>query len=237
MRKMVDDSTAATDDDGTVARVKAADDLIALTEDLGLYDDAVAPGPVVYPGPAESPETKLGLFTRQVTRASLERDWYALSALRLAAERWLHESGITQWTDTARGLDQMMKYTDRDEMYLVREGPTAVGCFALTNRPDPDFWSGDAERDECLYLNKAIAAPWAAHTGIGRLITDYTMTEARARKCVAARLDCWRGNEKLRQHFESLGFTYLRTVESRGRNDGILMEQRVAVDDDSGEDE
>jgi hypothetical protein len=216
-------------DDSAAARRKAADDLIALTEDLGLYDEPgrQEPEPVVYPGPAESPETKPGLFKRQIMRANLERDWYALSALRLAAERWLRDNGITQWTDHARGLDQMMKYTDRDEMYLVREGPTAIGCFALTNRPDLDFWGDDSERDECLYLNKAITAPWAAHTGVGRLITDYTMTETRARKCVAARLDCWRGNEKLRSHFESLGFTYLRTVELRNRNDGILMEQRL----------
>jgi hypothetical protein len=219
-------------DDSTASHKKAADDLIALTEDLGLYDEPAGeePEPTVYPGPAESPETPPHLFTRRVWRAKLDYDWYALSTLRLAAERWLRENGITQWTDHARGLDQMMKYTDHDEMYLVREGPTAVGCFALTDKPDLDFWSGDPERGECLYLNKAITAPWAAHTGVGRFIIDYALAEAAARKCVALRLDCWRGNEKLRSHFESLGFTYLRTAEVRSRNDGVLMEQRITVE-------
>jgi GNAT superfamily N-acetyltransferase len=198
------------------------------------YPDGVStagetePEPAIYPGPAESPETKPGLFDRRVWRANMEYDWHGLSALRLAAERSLRSRGIQQWTDTARGLDQMAQYTNRDEMYLVREGPTAVGCFVLTDQPDVDFWADDPDRDECLYLHKVIAAPWAKGTGIGQMIVEYSMAEAKARKCQAVRLDCWRGNDKLREHWESLGFTYLRTAEVAGRNSGVLMEQRAS---------
>jgi hypothetical protein len=188
------------------------------------------PEPVIYPGPAESPQTKPGLFERRIIRANMEHDWYALSSLRLGAENWLRANGIVQWHDTARGLDQMARYTNRDEMYLVREGPTAVGCFALTNDADSDFWTGDPDRGDSLYLNKMIAARWVAGTGVGRLITDYSLAEAKARKCVALRLDCWRGNDALRSHFEDLGFTYLRTAVVPNRNDGVLMEQRLDME-------
>jgi hypothetical protein len=185
------------------------------------------PPPVMYPGPAESPEISLKLFTRQVWRAELEKDWYALSALRLAVERDLRERGIPQWTDTARGLEQMAQYVNRDEMYLVREGPSATGCFALTACPDPDFWSDDPEKDECLYLQKVITAPWAARSGMGRFIVDYATSAADERCCSAVRLNCWEGNGKLREHFESLGFTYLRTATTRNRSSGVLMEKRL----------
>lgn len=190
-------------------------------------DDVTGIEMVTYPGPAESPEIPSNLFTRVIWRAELEKDWYALSALRLAAERDLRERGINQWTDTARGLEQMVFFVNRDEMYLVREGPSAVACFVLTGRPDPDFWADDTERHECLYLHKMIVAPWARDTGLGQFIVDHAMAEADERCCSAVRLDCWKDNEKLKSHFESLGFTYLRTVETPGRNDGVLMERRL----------
>ena len=181
----------------------------------------------IYPGPAEAPEVPEPRQPWYAYRADLLDDWTALSALRLAAERRLREGHIEQWTDTARGLDQLAFFTAREEMYLVREKNTAIGCFALSSWADPDFWHDDPERDECLYLYKVMTAPWMAHQGVGRFMVNFAMEEARERKCTALRLDCWRENKRLHERWQNLGFTKLRTVTLPSRNSGTLMEMRL----------
>jgi len=214
-------------DDGEDTTAEVAD---ATVENSEIQDDALdndAGERVMYPGPAESPRTASHLFTRVVWRADLDKDWYALSALRLAVERRLREIGVHQLGDTARGLEAMAFFVNRDEMYVVREGPTAIGCFALTSLPDHDFWADDPDRHECLYLRQVLVAPWATGTGVGEFIINHVMSEARDRKCSAVRLDTWYANEKLWQHWEGLGFTSLRTADAPGRDTSVLMERRL----------
>jgi GNAT superfamily N-acetyltransferase len=183
--------------------------------------------PIVYPGPAEAPVIATVSLPWEVYRADLMKDWYALSALRLAAERRLREMRVEQWTDTARGLQQLAFFTEREEMHVVRDGASAIGCFALSSWPDPDFWGHDSEKDDCLYLYKVMIAPWMAGTGVGRFIINHALNEATERTCVALRLDCWRTNTRLHARWKELGFTHLRTFNIPGRNSGALMEIRL----------
>jgi GNAT superfamily N-acetyltransferase len=156
-----------------------------------------------------------------------ESDWMALVALRLAAERRLRQLSSSQWTDTARGLEQMWQYLERDEMYVIRHGPQAAGCFALTDRSDPEFWSGDPERRQFLYLHKVIVTPDMTGAGVGAYIVAQTMSDAEQRGCLGARLRCWTGNDRLRAVWERHGFTYLRTVPVPGSGADVLMERRL----------
>lgn len=164
--------------------------------------------------------------TYTASRATLE-DWDELEALRHAAERRLRDMGLAQWSDTARGLDQMMTRLDGDEMYLVFDGLHVAGCFAVSTQSDACFWAGDPERDEYIYLYKVMAHPKWAGMGVGRFIVSFAVREAAARQAKGLRLDCWKDNPELRRQWERLGFTYLRTVDAPGRNTGTLMERRV----------
>lgn len=181
--------------------------------------------PVVYPGPAEAPVITPVNQPWIIHRADIMRDWYALCALRLAAERRLRAMGIPQWTDTARGLDEMSFFTNRDDMYLIRQGPTAIGCFALTSWVDESVWS-DPDRDECLYLNKVMVAPWMSGTGVGHFIVNHAMEQVRDRKCSALRLYSWYENTPLYQHWQNLGFTHVGTITVPNGNSGALMEMK-----------
>lgn len=164
-----------------------------------------------------------------VHRVSLDRDWDDLVALRLGAERRIREKGSSQWSDTARGLEQMMHWVNRDEMMIIRRGPRAVGCFALTNDGEPEFWGSDPDRDQSVYLHKAITSPHAAHTGIGELIVSHSIGEARARRAVAVRIEVWKGPNGAGavRRWEELGFRHVRELDLPGRDVGVLMEIRV----------
>lgn len=157
--------------------------------------------------------------------ADLDRDWAALSALRSVAEIRLRRMGIG--TDVARGLDRMAGYLHRDQMYVMRNGLRTVACHALTPDGDPAFWTAGELAEEALYLDNVIVDPDYAHEGVGSLVTGHAASEAQERSMKFLRLDCQRGNAALRDHWRSLGFTWLRDVTVPGRASGTLMEMTV----------
>jgi len=158
-------------------------------------------------------------------------DWDALSWLRAAVEMRLvqmHErAGDVLPTDLARGLDRMAGYAGRDQMYLVLYGQSLIACHALTPDGDPAFWTPEELRQEALYLDNAMVHPSRAHMGLGAVITRHALQEARDRDMEFLRLDCQRGNKKLRSHWENLGFTHKRDTEVPGRASGTLMEVKT----------
>jgi ribosomal protein S18 acetylase RimI-like enzyme len=154
--------------------------------------------------------------------ADLDRDWAALSALRSIAEARLRKMGLD--TDVARGLDRMAGYVYRDQMYVMRRGIITVACHALTPDGDSAFWTAGELAQEALYLDNVIVDPSYARQGLGAQVTRHAVSEARERSMKFLRLDCQRGNEALRAHWQDLGFTWLRDVTVPGRASGTLME-------------
>jgi len=158
-------------------------------------------------------------------------DWDALSWLRSAVEMRLvqmhQDAGEVLPTDLARGLDRMAGYAGRDQMYLVMYGKNLIACHALTPDGDPAFWTPGELKQEALYLDNVMVHPSKAHHGVGTLITRHALEEARDRSMEFVRLDCQRGNPRLRSHWAGLGFTHLRDVEVPGRASGTLMEVKV----------
>lgn len=169
--------------------------------------------------------TEIGGTRFSIRLADLDRDWAALSALRSIAEARLRKMGFG--TDVARGLDRMAGYVHRDEMYVMRHGLFAVACHALTPHGDPAFWTAEERAEEALYLDNVIVDPSHVREGLGGLVTGHAVSEAQARSMKFLRLDCMRGNSALRDHWATLGFTWLRDVTVPGRASGTLMEMTV----------
>jgi GNAT superfamily N-acetyltransferase len=137
-----------------------------------------------------------------------EDDWEDLYGLRLAVEERLHAMGGDQWSDTARGLDQLSVFLNHEEVHLVRFIQQLAGAFALTPRWDR-FWDDDPERGHFLYLHKVMTHPAFAGQGVGTWIVSQAMEQALVRG------------------YTGLGFTYLRTSLLPGRSSGVLMEMRL----------
>lgn len=177
------------------------------------------------------PAGKMSLHLERATW----RDWDILVKLRRDAEEWLRSRGSQQWCDHARGLDQMSRHLDQDEMYLVCAHPQAiVGCVVLSLNPDRDFWP-DATYGEWLYLSKAITARWAVHSGVGEFMTAEALSEARERGCQGVRLDVWRGPDGAgaRRRWEQLGFSPVGECIVPGRWSGARYEQHVPAESEA----
>jgi GNAT superfamily N-acetyltransferase len=168
-------------------------------------------------------------FDVRLARVGL--DWESLSWLRAAVEARLRqmedatEQALT--TDLVRGLERMARYAEAGQMYLVTDGALLIACYALAPQGDPAFWTPRELYDEALYLDNAMVHPACAGLGLGRVITAHAMAEAKERDMEFLRLDCQRGNEKLRWHWAHLGFSWVRNVEVPGRASGTLMEMKL----------
>jgi GNAT superfamily N-acetyltransferase len=167
----------------------------------------------------------------QIRLAELQYDWDALSWLRTAVEVRLRQmeetTGHDLTTDLARGLDRMAFYAGNDQMYLVAEHGMLAAAYALTPDGDPAFWTPAERKQEALYLDNAMVHPKHSGHGIGAVVTAHAVTEGAARTMDLLRLDCQRGNEKLRAHWEALGFEWVRDVQVPGRASGTLMEMKL----------
>jgi GNAT superfamily N-acetyltransferase len=159
--------------------------------------------------------------------AELVWDWDELSRLRTGVEARLRQMQGTEPTDMARGLDRMAGYVQRDQMYVITEGRQIIACHALTPDGDTAFWDARELGEEALYLDNAMVRPDYMGRGLGGVITGHAAAEARSRTMDALRLDCQRGNERLRAHWELLGFTWLRDEDVPGRSSGTLMEMKI----------
>jgi GNAT superfamily N-acetyltransferase len=169
-----------------------------------------------------------------VLRHAIINDWPTIMGLRIDAETRLKEMGLRQWYDRARGFDEMSEYLDHDEMYLILgPGRAIVGCVALTQRYDPEFWQ-DEDASKWLYLHKAITASWAKHCGVGAFMVSAALNEAELRGCKGVRLDVWRDTdgEGAVRRWKSLGFTQVGRVEPETSDSGILMAYSLGEADD-----
>jgi GNAT superfamily N-acetyltransferase len=163
----------------------------------------------------------------QIRLASLERDWDALSWLRAGVEARVARMEEQPPTDLARGLDRMAGYVQADQLYVLTEGPRLIACHALTPAGDPAFWSRAERAQEALYLDNAMVRPDYMGQGLGKVITAHAIGEGCARQMEFLRLDCQRGNSRLRAHWETLGFEHVRDAVVPGRASGTLMEMRL----------
>jgi GNAT superfamily N-acetyltransferase len=159
--------------------------------------------------------------------AEMMSDWEALSWLRAGVESRLAQLEQAQTTDLARGLDRMAVYLNRDQLYVTTEAGKIVACHALTPDGDPAFWTRGELGQEALYLDNAMVRPDYTGRGIGRLIAAHAVSEGTARLMARLRLDCQRGNDRLRSHWEKLGFSWVRDEQVPGRASGTLMEMEL----------
>ena len=75
-----------------------------------------------------------------------------------------------------------------------------------------DFWLGDPDVDDALYLGKMIVARSHAGRQLGDAIMNWAGEVAHHAGRRWLRLDCRRDNHGLHRYYKDRGFTHLRTV-------------------------
>ena len=105
-------------------------------------------------------------------------------------------------------------YIDANCVFLaVLEGVGPVGTFMLTWNDDP-YW--DSPKVPAGYLHRMAVLRQYSGRGVSAHVIHWVFDTvmARGRRCV--RLDCLRSADRLRRHYESFGFRYVRNAEFRG---------------------
>ncbi|MFF4777542.1 GNAT family N-acetyltransferase [Microtetraspora fusca] len=155
-------------------------------------------------------------------------DLDALYALRTEAEQWLAAAGVEQWTprwhDHARGL--IRDSVHAGETWVVEHQDDVIATARIAG-PDRDFWAPDDALGAADYLYKLIVSRSHAGSGLGDAVIDWACGHAARRGRQWLRIDIWRTNAKLRQYYESRGFTHVRTVVVPGRSSGLLLQRPV----------
>lgn len=117
---------------------------------------------------------------------------------------FLHEKGINQWiypwNPDEIGIDIQNKYT-----YVLIVDGKIVGTFSIKDINEFDFLSIEPQSK---YLYRIAILPEYQGKNLGIEIVNYSCQYARKLNKTLY-LDCWAGNEKLRNFYSSAGFEFI----------------------------
>lgn len=116
----------------------------------------------------------------------------------------LHRKGIHQW-DYPWRADIVKDAIERREVYIVELNGIVVGAFWLG---DAGNFTGLRVEESSLYLSKIAILPSYQGLGIGKEIVSFACAFARTAGR-AMYLDCWAGNEKLKEFYTGCGLDYM----------------------------
>ena len=141
----------------------------------------------------------------------------------------LKQKNINQWTYPCDPKKLELDIKNKNTYVLVSEDVT-IGIFSLKNL-GINSWVSNVHQND-LYLYQIAILPEYQGKNIGRIIIDYSCKISRDTKKTLY-LDCWAGNEKLKNFYIKAGLDYcgdfpeedykisVYKYESEGDNYGI----------------
>lgn len=131
------------------------------------------------------------------------RDAATVLWLRDRLARWLLDRGIRQWEPAELPAEWIEDWIAAGSVYLVRHKSELVGSVTITSE-DRVTW-GERE-DLAGYIHMLMVDPAFSGHGVGRSILNWCEARIEADSRDLARLDCVRGNERLRRYYEEAGY-------------------------------
>lgn len=122
---------------------------------------------------------------------------WAVAATVLAGQTWMVRS-----SDVPIGTITLSAYTSLDEMWKPDLDPEALWY--------PDDYPGDA-----IYAAKIIVPFEHAGSDLGSEMLDWAGGRAFDAGLTWLRLDAWTTNTRLHNYYRRLGFTHVRTIDTR----------------------
>ncbi|MGP1908373.1 GNAT family N-acetyltransferase [Metabacillus sp. JX24] len=115
----------------------------------------------------------------------------------------LHEKGINQW-EYPWCAEKLLNKIKNHEMYVLVDDSVLIGAFCIE---EINQLSGLAIDSASVYLSQIAILPENQRKGIGLYITEFACSYAMSVK-KKIYLDCWAGNEKLKNFYLKAGFDY-----------------------------
>ena len=128
--------------------------------------------------------------------------------------------------------EAIQKYISSGEMCMLLDGSAIAGVAAVTPYQSENYhpvqWHVDAQDDEVVTLHLFGILPEYQHAGIGRIMVQRVLENARAKGLKACRLDTLASNAPAQKFYSSLGFICCGTqhwyAENTGWTDFCLYE-------------
>lgn len=157
------------------------------------------------------------------------RDAAAVISLRKEAEKWLSNQGVTQWTNTSRGIEDIQEHIASGCTYVVRSTGPEIAASITLDKADPDFWTEQEMLDPAIYLYKFMIGEGFRGTGLGDAMLDWACQTGERQGAEELRLDCWRTNDALHRYYLARGFRHLATRSAEGRMSGALFSRPTSL--------
>ena len=135
------------------------------------------------------------------------------------ASEWLRRRGIEQWPATFP-RDWLGPPIERGETWLATIDGSAAGTLTLTAHDSA--WPDD--HLAATYVHRL--AVRRSFAGLGIVLLDWAVSDARSRNHTHLRLDCDASNGRLRRYYEAAGFRRRGEATVHGI-DVTLLERRI----------
>lgn len=144
---------------------------------------------------------------------------------------WLVQAGYEgQWGAEPFSTNELqaqrfLDWIDNDIFYLLVDNSVIVGTLVI-NPEVPDYASKLCQNTskQMFYLEAFATHPSIRRTASGKQLLDFAESEAQKSQIECLRLDCWAGNQKLRQYYINKGYQELTQFKVNSW-DGVLFEK------------
>jgi ribosomal protein S18 acetylase RimI-like enzyme len=138
-----------------------------------------------------------------VARASSD-DALTILTLRDDLAAWMVEHGIEQWRSGEMPLAWIETCAAHGWLFAASRNGSLVGSVTLV-WTDPFVW-GD-QNEPAGYIHMLMVRRADAGSGLGRRLLEWAENQIRSSGLCVARLDCVRSNARLREYYESAGYS------------------------------
>ena len=133
-----------------------------------------------------------------------EDDIYEICQLLKIVSEDLHNRGIKQWMNEWK-IHDIREFVLKQNIYVLRfeKKGEIIGLFSLEENK-----LLIEQFPESLYLSKVALLPKYQRKGIGAKMIQKAIEIVHSQGKVVV-LDCWNGNQKLKEYYTRLGFKYI----------------------------
>ena len=122
--------------------------------------------------------------------------------------KWFKDNKINQW--------KINSYPVRyDESYFEKQ---MIDNKLFIVKKDPNYWS-DCDKVKAYYLHHF--ASKVGEKGIGKIMINFALEEAKKNNKEYLRLDCVSDNEKLNNYYKSLGFECVGHIKMKSWSENL----------------
>ena len=134
-------------------------------------------------------------------------DWGTASEILMDVVEWLNAKGEPLWTKEQVSVEGLKSSYQIEESFIAFHDNKPIGCRFLLES-DPFFWP-EVQDDSSIFLHK-LAVLWKFKgKGVAQEMLLWASEYAKRRGKSWLRLDCDGGRPKLRQVYESFGFSFV----------------------------